>query len=168
MPRVPSLAAGETLMLAQAALAAPISTHWLQRFRHRSRRTGDASSSHGGLLYQHTVWRTVSPLIAQLLDTLVIAGHLLDEQSTYPVSAWPVQGVGLGRAVTARGPFHQVAVNARAVEDWRVLAPTDWHFAPAEPWRSRPTADHYAEQLRLLVLGFDPVLLESAGEVAHA
>ena len=83
------------------------------------------------------------------------------------------EGIGLGRAVTARGPvFHRVALDAEGhVEDWRVLAPTDWHFAPGgaleiEANRRPLTAD----QLRLLVLGFDPCAPWSLqlGETAHA
>ena len=45
--------------------------------------------------------------------------------------------VGTGRALTARGPvYHRVQLggdDGQVVEHWRVLAPTDWHFAPRGP-----------------------------------
>ncbi len=176
VPRVPNLAAGETLhAMAQSALAvadfdplaptgAGIEVGALAMHRHPMAALLTTSTRYGALSRR---------LIAQLLDTLVIAGHLLDEQSTYPVSAWTlVQGVGLGRAVTARGPvFHRVALDDEGhVEDWRVLAPTDWHFAPGGPLEieanRRPLRP---EQLRLLVLGFDPCAPWSLQEeVTHA
>lgn len=99
-------------------------------------------------------------LVALLLDTMVIAGHLLDEQSTYPLSAWTLGGrVGLGRANTARGPvFHRVALDVNdRVADWRVLAPTDWHFAADGPLvheAGRLGGDR--NRLAMLVAGFDP------------
>ncbi len=113
-------------------------------------------------------------LVAQLLDTLVIAGHLLDEQSTYPVSAWNLgSGIGMGRAITARGPvFHRVELAGDGkVAAWRVLAPTDWHFAPGGPLLSEARRLVLEdEQLGLLVLGFDPCAPWSIAseEAAHA
>ncbi len=176
VPRMPNLAAGETLQaMSQAALAAadfnPLSPSGagievgaLAMHRHPMAALLTTSPLYGALSRR---------LIAQLLDTLVIAGNLLDEQSTYPVSAWTLlEGVGLGRAVTARGPlFHRVALDGDGrVEDWRVLAPTDWHFAPGGPLEIEANRGPLGqEQLRLLVLGFDPcspwTLQE---EVAHA
>ncbi len=113
-------------------------------------------------------------LVAQLVDTLVIAGHLLDEKSTYPLSAWPLGGnEGLGRAMTARGPvFHRVAVgDGEVVKDWRVLAPTDWHFAPDGPlMREANRLKLNDDQLRFLVAGFDPCApwTVDSEEAAHA
>lgn len=111
-------------------------------------------------------------LVAQLLDTLVIAGHLLDERSTYPLSAWPLgDRVGLGRANTARGPvFHRVALDEDdRVRDWRVLAPTDWHFAADGPLvHEAGRLDGDNDMLALLVAGFDPCAPWSIREANHA
>ena len=176
VPRVPNLAAGETLQaMAQAALAYPdfnplkptgagIEVGPLAMHRHPMAALLTTSSLYGALSRR---------LIAQLLDTLVIAGHLLDEQSTYPISGWTlVEGVGLGRAVTARGPvFHRVVLDDNGhVKDWRVLAPTDWHFAPEGALEIEANRQPLtAEQLRLLVLGFDPCAPWSLQEeAAHA
>lgn len=111
-------------------------------------------------------------LVALLLDTMVIAGHLLDEQSTYPLSAWPLGGrVGMGRANTARGPvFHRVALDERdRVAEWRVIAPTDWHFAADGPLvheAGRLGGD--PKRVAMLVAGFDPCAPWSILEGDHA
>ncbi len=159
---VPSLLAGEALQaIAQTALGEPgfdplapkaagIDIGPLAMRRHPLVEQLTASGDYGALSRR---------LVAQLLDTLVIAGHLLDEQSTYPVSAWPLgKGIGMGRAITARGPvFHRVELDEDKVSAWRVLAPTDWHFAPCGPLEHEArTLAPDEEQLRLLVLGFDP------------
>ncbi len=173
----PSLLAGEALKaLAQTALAeadfdpltpagAGIDVGPLAMRRHPLVERLAACSDYGALTRR---------LVAQLLDTLVIAGHLLDGQSTYPVSAWNLgPGIGMGRAITARGPvFHRVELDGDGkVAAWRVLAPTDWHFAPGGPLateaqRLAPNDD----QLSLLVLGFDPCSPWSVAseEAAHA
>ncbi|MEE4191435.1 MAG: hypothetical protein V2I66_07640, partial [Halieaceae bacterium] len=111
-------------------------------------------------------------LLAQLLDTLVIARNLRGEPSTHSVSDWTLaKGLGLGCAVTARGPvFHRVMLdNGGRVHQWRVLAPTDWHFAPGGPLEQeagRLALDD--EPLRLLVLGLDPCAPWTLEEPAHA
>lgn len=111
-------------------------------------------------------------LVAQVLDTLVIAGHLLDERSTYPLSAWPLgDRIGLGRANTARGPvFHRVALDEDdRVRDWRVLAPTDWHFAAEGPLAHEAgRIDGDNDMLAILVMGFDPCAPWSIQEQNHA
>ncbi len=160
---VPDMGEGETLKaMAQTALSRPrfdplapdgagIEVGPMAMHRHPLIGALNTSSRYGALSRR---------LVAQLLDTLAIAGHLLDEQSTYPSSAWTLsRGVGLGRAVTARGPvFHRVELDENQhVHCWRVLAPTDWHFAPGgalEVEANRQPLD--LAQLRLLVLGFDP------------
>jgi hypothetical protein len=66
---------------------------------------------------------------------------------------------GLGSAQTARGPvFHRVRIGKDdRVQDWRVLAPTDWHFAPNGPVMAAAKAlDPNHEALALLVLSYDP------------
>ena len=83
-----------------------------------------------------------------------------------------MEGVGLGRAVTDRGPvFHRVALDSEgSVKNWRVLAPTDWHFAPGGPLDIEANRRSLRpEQLKLLVLGFDPCAPWSLREeAAHA
>lgn len=104
-------------------------------------------------------------LLAQVLDTHVIAGALREpaqamagqQQESWTLAA----GKGMGRAQTARGPvFHRVSLDPRdgeTVTDWRVLAPTDWHFSPCGPLaRSAAAGPQELPWLRFLVAGFDP------------
>lgn len=104
-----------------------------------------------------------SRLVAQLLDTLAIASALVDDQPDEAGEAWSESvGIGLGRAMTARGPvFHRVqlaADDSSRVLEWRVLAPTDWHFARSGPLLREGTMASCRKDrsLRLLVAGFDP------------
>ena len=103
-------------------------------------------------------------LLAQVVDTLVIARALLapeEAMAGHPESWTLAAGKGMGRAQTARGPvFHRVCLDPRdgeTVTDWRVLAPTDWHFSPRGPL-ARCAAGRPQElpRLRFLVAGFDP------------
>jgi coenzyme F420-reducing hydrogenase alpha subunit len=71
-------------------------------------------------------------LIAMLLDSLAIADALAsyaDGPGDTQRSLSPQHGVGM--AYTARGPvFHSIRLAAdERVEDWKLLAPTDWHLA---------------------------------------
>ena len=103
-------------------------------------------------------------LLAQVLDTHVIARALQDppEVMARQPDSWSLAaGKGMGRAQTARGPvFHRVTLDPRdgeTVTDWRVLAPTDWHFSPCGPLaRSAATGRRELPWLRFLVAGFDP------------
>ena len=104
-----------------------------------------------------------SRLVAQLLDTLAIAGALVDDQPDETEEAWNESpGIGIGRAMTARGPvFHRVHLapeDSRRVREWRVLAPTDWHFARSGPLLREGTSASCRQErgLELLVAGFDP------------
>ncbi len=102
-------------------------------------------------------------LLAQLLDTRLIADRLsanTGDDREAPCT-WPLQTrVGLGRAMTARGPvFHRVSLAAddETVRDWRVIAPTDWHFSTRGPVACAAAGTrHSADWLRFLVAGFDP------------
>lgn len=117
-------------------------------------------------------------LLAQVLDTHVIARALHDPAQVMvrqPESWSLAAGKGMGRAQTARGPvFHRVSLDPRdgeTVTDWRVLAPTDWHFSPCGPLaRSAATGRRELPWLRFLVAGFDPcapwTMVTSAGEGA--
>ena len=130
----------------------------------------------------------LSRLLAQLLDGRFIARALLEHRvEQQPVSAsggWSSSlagsaNAGMGCAVTARGPvFHQVrlatdeADASDTVADWRVLAPTDWHFG-----RRGPVARELAnlatptrEQVALVVASYDPCApwtLHRAGAAEH-
>lgn len=101
-------------------------------------------------------------LLAQLLDTCAIAARLRGDASEPSDNAWQEgDGIGLGRAMTARGPvFHQVVLRQGdddQVARWRVLAPTDWHFAPGGPLdREAGALEPDAARLPMQVLGFDP------------
>lgn len=107
---------------------------------------------------------TTRRLLAQVLDSRCIARELraIPGSGRATVESWPLAaGSGMGRAQTARGPvFHRVSLDPRdgeTVTDWRVLAPTDWHFSPRGPLA------HSVEDvavglpwLRFAVTGFDP------------
>ncbi len=115
-------------------------------------------------------------LLAQVLDTHVIARALRDPvqvMARQPESWNLAAGKGMGRAQTARGPvYHRVSLDPRdgeRVTDWRVLAPTDWHFSPCGPLaRSAATGRRNLPWLRFLVAGFDPcapwTMVTPAGE----
>jgi len=104
----------------------------------------------------------VSRLLGQLLDARVIsgAGKSARDPGHTPAGAWTVPaGGGVGCAVTARGPvFHRVVLTGDTVADWRVLAPTDWHFSPRGPVASRLTAmaGQTRERVAILVTSYDP------------
>lgn len=117
----------------------------------------------------------VSRLLAQLLDARFLVGVMLDREGEQQPAgrgpgAWSctrsdVARSGIGCVVTSRGPvFHQVRLVAAedtggdSVADWRVLAPTDWHFG-----RRGPVALELAklevptrEQVALVVASYDP------------
>ncbi|MEM9301913.1 MAG: hypothetical protein AAGE01_07365 [Pseudomonadota bacterium] len=99
-------------------------------------------------------------LIATLLDTRAIAAALEGNgTATAPRRSWTLDpGCGLGVAMTARGPvFHRVTIddhNSMVIGDWRVLAPTDWHFSPDGPVAASGGTDRDA--LRFVVASFDP------------
>jgi hypothetical protein len=68
---------------------------------------------------------------------------------------------GTGSAITARGPvFHRVvlAPGGDTVADWRVLAPTDWHFGPRGPVAAGLAAmkEPTPRRVALLVASYDP------------
>ena len=69
--------------------------------------------------------------------------------------------VSIGGAMTARGPvLHAVRLGGDVVVDWRILAPTDWHFAPdgaaakalADPAHGKIDRSH----AEIVVASFDP------------
>jgi hypothetical protein len=115
-------------------------------------------------------------LFAQVLDTHIIASRLrapLQEAAGQPQRWTLADGKGMGRAQTARGPvFHRVSLDphdGETVTDWRVLAPTDWHFSPRGPLaRSAGEGPQEEPWLRLLIAGFDPcapwTIMTGAGE----
>ncbi|MEM0953716.1 MAG: hypothetical protein AAGI24_06220 [Pseudomonadota bacterium] len=97
-------------------------------------------------------------LVAQLLDTVQIARQLSDAPRESQHGRTLFKGLGLGQAMTARGPvYHRVGLGPeRTVSDWRILAPTDWHFSPTGPFLQEAQACTNREQLHLLAAGFDP------------
>jgi coenzyme F420-reducing hydrogenase alpha subunit len=104
---------------------------------------------------------TAGRLQALVLDTRQIIRSLRDENNpaVEKNQAWQENaGAGTGRAITARGPvFHRVELDERnRVLQWRAVAPTDWHFAPAGPV-ARVLGESTADQAaRLAIAGFDP------------
>jgi hypothetical protein len=102
-------------------------------------------------------------LLAQLLDTRFICGALADTgaEMEAPADSWRIaERTGIGRAITARGPvFHRITLaadGACSVADWRVLAPTDWHFSAAGPVAGGLRGMEDAQAMRLLVASYDP------------
>ncbi len=98
-------------------------------------------------------------LLAQVLDLRVIYRALRQPAPApkeYP--GWAgTDGSGLGCAITARGPvFHRVRLDADTVTDWRVLAPTDWHFSPDGPVARELRHLATPAAMRLLIVSFDP------------
>ncbi len=129
-----------------------------------------------------------SRLLAQVLDGRFIARALLQNRAEQqPASAsgdWSLARAGnansgMGCAVTARGPvFHQVRLAAGedaatdTVADWRVLAPTDWHFGRRGPVvrELANLATPTREQVALVVASYDPCApwtLHQAGRAEH-
>lgn len=100
--------------------------------------------------------------LAQVLELRVIARALAggERQGGSMTSGWSTDTrAGMGRAVTARGPvFHRVRLETDrdTVADWRVLAPTDWHFSPAGPVAKALPAMANPSAIRSLVGAFDP------------
>jgi hypothetical protein len=102
-------------------------------------------------------------VLAQILDTRFIC-RALDAAAGAAepeTNAWSAAGgVGVGRAITSRGPvFHRVCLDGgadRAVLDWRVLAPTDWHFAAGGPVALALPQMDGEEAMKLLVTSYDP------------
>ena len=125
---------------------------------------------------QDTMGSTVlSRLLAQLLDTRFIARALLATPSEQQPAGAPASArslprtgdtnSGMGWAVTARGPvFHQVQLAdgadtaADTVVDWRVLAPTDWHFGRHGPVKRELSLLEASTrgQVALVVASYDP------------
>ena len=117
-------------------------------------------------------------VLAQVLDMRVIYRALRDPPAEPPGGDGRTDrpGTGLGCALTARGPvLHQVRLDPAdpdRVADWRVLAPTDWHFGPRGPvLRDLAGLDNSAA-MRLLIASYDPcapwTLQTAPGEGYHA
>jgi hypothetical protein len=104
---------------------------------------------------------TAGRLQALVLDTRQIIRSLRDETGAPAEKdqAWQERpGTGTGRATTARGPvFHRVELDEHdRVLQWRAVAPTDWHFAPAGPVARVLGESGGDKAARLAVAGFDP------------
>ena len=103
-------------------------------------------------------------VLALVLDARVICSQLTERSkvSANAVNGWSLEkGMGMGRAITCRGPvFHRVSLAAggggERVADWRVIAPTDWHFAPRGPVVVGLKKLHSVGRMRLLVTSYDP------------
>lgn len=92
---------------------------------HRLIRTLEAESGHG--LAARILARLLE--LAQTLTGIALALPLLMEGEgvDLPVAG----GVGLGAAEAARGRlFHWVRLDAGRIEEYRLLAPTEWNFHP--------------------------------------
>ena len=101
-------------------------------------------------------------ILAQVLDMRVIYRALRDAPQADPggASRSDRPGIGTGTAMTARGPvLHQVRLDPAdpdRVFDWRVLAPTDWHFGPRGPVLRDLAGLAAPAAMRLLIASYDP------------
>ena len=101
-------------------------------------------------------------ILAQVLDLRVIYRALRDATPADPGgdSRSDQPGTGTGSALTTRGPvWHQVRLDPAEtdrVADWRVLAPTDWHFGPRGPVRHDLAGLAEPAAMRLLIASYDP------------
>ena len=114
-------------------------------------------------LHRESVSPVLARILAQVLDMRVIYRALCSGTEARSDShGWSAQP-GIGIAMTARGPvFHRVRLDPadpETVADWRVLAPTDWHFGPRGPVvRELRELGELASPaaMRLLIASFDP------------
>jgi hypothetical protein len=101
-------------------------------------------------------------VLAQILDMRAICRALRDATpaDSDGDSRSDQPGTGTGSALTARGPvWHQVRLHPAEtdrVADWRVLAPTDWHFGPRGPVRRDLAGLAEPAAMRLLIASYDP------------
>jgi hypothetical protein len=109
-------------------------------------------------------------LAAQLLEVArlvkVEAGEVetRDRLSGRPTAPKVAAGVGLAQVSAARGLLtHRVQVAAGRVEDYRILAPTEWNFHPhgvvvagLDDLRSRLDSDELGPLTRLFIAAVDP------------
>lgn len=84
------------------------------------------------------------------------------------------EGAGLALVRTARGMLmHRVILREGRVEDYLIVAPTEWNFHPAGPLAAglrgleAATEDRLVHNVRMLTLSLDPCL-ESQIKVCHA
>lgn len=108
---------------------------------------------------RHTGSLTLARLLAQVLDQRVIYRALHSDRAEVNENyRWAGPGgSGVGCAITARGPvFHRVRLDVDRIADWRVLAPTDWHFGPRGPVVRDLRELSTPEAMRLLVVSYDP------------
>jgi hypothetical protein len=121
------------------------------------------------------VGRSTRRLLAQVLDTRAVTRALAQapEFAAAGDSLTVAPGLGVGSALTTRGPvFHRVALapeGGNTVGEWRVLAPTDWHFARRGPLAAATAGSTpEATPLRLLVASLDPCVAWSVMAPAGA
>ena len=101
-----------------------------------------------------------SLFMAALLDTRYLVERLQGASTGGSDLAQrnPGPGVGIGHAMTARGPLlHRVLIDdEQRVQHWQYLAPTDWHFAPGGLVARAAHSSATDSQLRLLITAADP------------
>jgi len=132
------------------------------------------------------LWTQGAPLTARLVARWLDLTHGLsrlealargEETAMAGLSAAAAEpdGAGLAAVETARGLLvHRLAERQGVIEDWQILAPTEWTFHPAGAlaatvvgWPARDAAA-LARRVRLLVAALDPCVrcdmaIEEAG-----
>ncbi|CAL96414.1 hydrogenase expression/formation protein HupK [Azoarcus olearius] len=114
------------------------------------------------LLARHR--RIAARLLAKVIDVADCGARLAGAPGTPLADAIaPAPGLGLACVDTARGTLlHGVRVEAGRIADYRICAPTDWHFHPGGAFvgevKGRHAADEAGTRLRLhaLALSLDP------------
>jgi hypothetical protein len=121
------------------------------------------------LAHDRSIGLTARLLAAQLLDLLAVIALLeaVDEHRDSPPKgrlfhAPGGDSVGVGMAITARGPvLHIVSQDASARElgvasDWRIIAPTDWHFTDGRLLGHLLSSDATGQEAALALAALDP------------
>lgn len=115
-------------------------------------------------------------LAARLIDLAVLPAALAAPPPRIDaVGTVNAGGAGLACVETARGLLiHMVRLAGQRIEDYAVIAPTEWNFHPAGAWQDtllgRQVADAASGEgmLRRIVLALDPCVPVSVEVIAHA
>ena len=130
----------------------------------------------GGPLVDRLVERHGNGLLTRLVGRLTELARTferVDEPPRKGTASQPAslgKGVGIGRAEAARGRlYHRLRLVDGVVEEYRILAPTEWNFAPggvAARALSALSGPSRERQARLLINAIDPCVgyrLEGGG-----
>lgn len=101
-------------------------------------------------------------LLARLVELALLPRQLSQDSDSPTIRAWsPWQGTGMAGVETSRGLLFQVVrLKGGRVEDYRILAPTEWNFHPSGPLaqalQSLPPGPNLESRARLVTRSLDP------------